>query len=110
MGKTTAEVMPKISTMQCWRAQADSVAFSILSFFGHFIVMVFFVGDVLMSARLILIGHSRHHRPPARIANRSRPALRRRVAVLVPAYNEETVIVRTVRSVLNSDYRTCMSS
>jgi cellulose synthase/poly-beta-1,6-N-acetylglucosamine synthase-like glycosyltransferase len=26
------------------------------------------------------------------------------VAVLVPAYNEETVIVRTVRSVLNSDY------
>ena len=27
-----------------------------------------------------------------------------RVAVLVPAYNEEMVIVRTVRSVLNSDY------
>src|SRR6202012_1907099 len=26
------------------------------------------------------------------------------VAVLVPAYNEETVIVRTVRSVLNSTY------
>jgi cellulose synthase/poly-beta-1,6-N-acetylglucosamine synthase-like glycosyltransferase len=26
------------------------------------------------------------------------------VAVLIPAYNEETVIVRTIRSVLNSDY------
>ena len=28
-----------------------------------------------------------------------------RVAVLIPAYNEETVIVRTIRSVLNSDYK-----
>jgi cellulose synthase/poly-beta-1,6-N-acetylglucosamine synthase-like glycosyltransferase len=27
------------------------------------------------------------------------------VAVLIPAYNEETVIVRTIRSVLNSDYK-----
>ncbi len=27
-----------------------------------------------------------------------------RVAVLIPAYNEEKVIVRTIRSVLNSDY------
>ena len=27
-----------------------------------------------------------------------------RVAVLIPAFNEEKVIVRTIRSVLNSDY------
>ena len=27
-----------------------------------------------------------------------------RVAVLIPAYNEEKVIVRTIRSVLQSDY------
>ena len=27
------------------------------------------------------------------------------VAVLIPAYNEESVIVRTIRSVLNSDYQ-----
>jgi cellulose synthase/poly-beta-1,6-N-acetylglucosamine synthase-like glycosyltransferase/peptidoglycan/xylan/chitin deacetylase (PgdA/CDA1 family)/spore germination protein YaaH len=103
MGKTTAEVMPKITTMQFWRARADSVAFSILSFFGHFIVGVFFVGDVLMSARLIVIGvlaiidRLRKHREPA-------PGFAPRVSVLVPAYNEETVIVRTVRSVLNSTY------
>ena len=25
--------------------------------------------------------------------------------MLIPAYNEETVIVRTIRSVLNSDYK-----
>ena len=103
MGKTTAEVMPKITPMQMLRAQADSVAFTILSFIGHFIVGVFFVGDVLMSARLLLIGilaiidRLRPHRAAT-------PGFTPRVAVLVPAYNEETVIVRTVRSVLNSDY------
>ena len=32
------------------------------------------------------------------------PGFNPRIAVLVPAYNEEKVIVRTVRSVLNSDY------
>jgi cellulose synthase/poly-beta-1,6-N-acetylglucosamine synthase-like glycosyltransferase/peptidoglycan/xylan/chitin deacetylase (PgdA/CDA1 family)/spore germination protein YaaH len=104
MGKTTAEVMPKISTLQYWRALADSVAFSIIALFGHFIVMVFFVGDVLMSARLILVGilaiidRLRKHREPT-------PGFEPPIAVLVPAYNEETVIVRTVRSVLNSTYR-----
>ena len=33
------------------------------------------------------------------------PGFNPRVAVLIPAYNEEKVIVRTVRSVLNSDYK-----
>jgi peptidoglycan-N-acetylglucosamine deacetylase len=33
------------------------------------------------------------------------PGYNPRVAVLIPAYNEEAVIVRTIRSVLNSDYR-----
>ena len=104
MGKTTAEVMPKITVLQYWRARADSVAFSILSLFGHFIVMVFFVGDVMMSARLILVGilaiidRLRKHREPT-------PGFEPPIAVLVPAYNEETVIVRTVRSVLNSTYQ-----
>jgi len=103
MGKTTAEVMPKITAWQYWRARADSVAFSILSFLGHFVVMVFFVGDVLMSARLLLIGllaiidRLRKQQQPV-------PGFAPRVAVLVPAYNEETVITRTIRSVLNSDY------
>jgi len=103
MGKTTADVMPKITTMQFLRAQADSVAFSIMSLIGHLIVWVFFVGDVLMSARLLLVGilaiveRFRKRKP-------STPGFAPPVAVLVPAYNEETVIVRTVRSVLNSTY------
>ena len=72
---------------------------------GRFIVFVFFVGDILMGARLILIGLlavSIVMRTPHRT---EAPGFNPRVAVLIPAFNEETVIVRTIRSVLNSDYK-----
>ncbi len=104
MGKTTAEVMPQLTVRQYVRALPDSIAFSGLAIIGHFIVMAFFVGDILMSARLILVGVLAiidRLRRPHRVAS---PGYNPRVAVLIPAYNEETVIVRTVRSVLNSDY------
>jgi cellulose synthase/poly-beta-1,6-N-acetylglucosamine synthase-like glycosyltransferase/peptidoglycan/xylan/chitin deacetylase (PgdA/CDA1 family)/spore germination protein YaaH len=105
MGKTTAEVMPPIAPQLRWQARIDSVAFFIFGFFSHFVVSVFFVGDVLMSARLILVGlfalmeRLRHRKTPD--AGVYEP----RVAVLIPAYNEEKVIVRTVRSVMNSSYK-----
>jgi cellulose synthase/poly-beta-1,6-N-acetylglucosamine synthase-like glycosyltransferase/peptidoglycan/xylan/chitin deacetylase (PgdA/CDA1 family)/spore germination protein YaaH len=105
MGKTTAEVMPPLTFWQHLRAIPDSIAFSVVDIIGNFIVMVFFVGDVLMSARLIFVGllamidrlRKPYHKATAGYAPR--------VAVLIPAYNEETVIVRTIRSVLNSDYK-----
>jgi len=103
MGMTTAQVMPPLTWRQYVRAIPDSIAFSALSIIGQFIVFVFFVGDVLMSGRLILVGlfavidRLRPHRPPT-------PGFNPRVAVVIPAYNEEKVIVRTIRSVLNSDY------
>ena len=104
MGKTTAEVMPRLRFWQRVRALPDSIAFSALSIIFNFVVLVFFVGDVLMSARLILVGIFAiidRLRRPHREAS---PGFCPRVAVLVPAYNEEKVIVRTIRSVLNSDY------
>ncbi len=103
MGKTTAEVMPPISPKMRWQARIDRVAFFFFAFFAHFVVDIFFIGDVLMSARLILIGifalidRIRKRRiPPGKYEPR--------VAVLIPSYNEEKVIVRTIRSVLKSDY------
>jgi cellulose synthase/poly-beta-1,6-N-acetylglucosamine synthase-like glycosyltransferase/peptidoglycan/xylan/chitin deacetylase (PgdA/CDA1 family)/spore germination protein YaaH len=104
MGKTTADVMPPLTFWQHVRAIPDSVAFSALSIIFSFIVMVFFLGDILMSARLILVGIFAiidRLRRPHRTAS---PGFNPRVAVLVPAYNEEKVIARTIRSVLNSDY------
>ena len=104
MGKTTAEVMPKLSFWQHVRSIPDSIAFSTLALVSQFIVLVFFLGDIMMSARLMLVGLiavidrlHRHHRQAS-------PGFNPRIAVLIPAYNEEKVIVRTVRSVLHSDY------
>jgi cellulose synthase/poly-beta-1,6-N-acetylglucosamine synthase-like glycosyltransferase/peptidoglycan/xylan/chitin deacetylase (PgdA/CDA1 family)/spore germination protein YaaH len=104
MGKTTAQVMPEITWRQYLRALPDSIAFSSMAMIVGFIAMIFFVGDVLMSARLLLIGIlaviDRLRSPHAQASQGFNP----RVAVLIPAYNEEKVIVRTIRSVLNSDY------
>ncbi|MGD0740604.1 MAG: glycosyltransferase [Terracidiphilus sp.] len=105
MGKTTAQVMPPLTFWQRMRTIPDSIAFSAVDIIGNFIFMVFFVGDVLMSARLIIVGLFAiidRLRRPYRPAS---PGFCPRVAVLIPAYNEESVIVRTIRSVLNSDYK-----
>ena len=105
MGKTTADVMPKLTFRQYLRALPDSVAFSGVQIVGRFIVYIFFVGDIVMAGRLLLIGLlaiiDRLRKPHALASSGFNP----RVAVLIPAYNEETVIVRTIRSVLNSDYK-----
>ena len=105
MGKTTAEVMPRLTFFQRLRALPDSLAFSSLAFVAKFIVVIFFLGDILMSARLVLVGLfaviDRLRKP----YSQATPGYNPRVAVLIPAYNEEPVIVRTIRSVLNSDYK-----
>jgi cellulose synthase/poly-beta-1,6-N-acetylglucosamine synthase-like glycosyltransferase/peptidoglycan/xylan/chitin deacetylase (PgdA/CDA1 family)/spore germination protein YaaH len=105
IGKTREEVMPSLTQHQRWQARADSLTFIVYSFFHYFLVSVFFVGDVLMSARLVIIGvcalidrfRKRKNFAPADYAPR--------VAVLIPAYNEEKVIVRTIRSVMMSTYK-----
>jgi peptidoglycan-N-acetylglucosamine deacetylase len=104
MGKTTADVMPQLSFWQRVRTLPDLAAFTMLSGIINFVVLVFFLGDILMSARLILVGLfaliDRLRSPHKKASVGFNP----RVAVLIPAYNEEKVIVRTIRSVLNSDY------
>ncbi|HEX4022853.1 MAG TPA: glycosyltransferase [Acidobacteriaceae bacterium] len=105
MGKTRAEVMPPISPKQRWQARVDAIAFFFISFFNRTVIVFFFVGDVLMTGRLIIVGifaaidrFRRRKLPPG--AENYRP----QIAVLIPAYNEEKVIARTIRSVLHSDY------
>jgi cellulose synthase/poly-beta-1,6-N-acetylglucosamine synthase-like glycosyltransferase/peptidoglycan/xylan/chitin deacetylase (PgdA/CDA1 family)/spore germination protein YaaH len=105
MGKTRAEVMPPLNAKERWQARVDSVAFFAWAFFNHFVVSLFFLGDILMSARLILVGiFALIDRLRARHTPEVAGGFLPRVAVLIPAYNEEKVIVRTIRSVLNSDY------
>ncbi|WP_353067320.1 glycosyltransferase [Tunturibacter psychrotolerans] len=105
VGKTRAEVMPELTPHQRWQARADSLTFFFYSFFHYFVVGVFFVGDVLMSARLIIIGVFAIIDRFRKRKNFATPEYQPRVAVLIPAYNEEKVIVRTIRSVMMSTYK-----
>jgi cellulose synthase/poly-beta-1,6-N-acetylglucosamine synthase-like glycosyltransferase/peptidoglycan/xylan/chitin deacetylase (PgdA/CDA1 family)/spore germination protein YaaH len=105
VGKTRAEVMPPLTRRQRWQAHADSVTFFFYSFFHYFVVGVFFVGDVLMSGRLIIIGIFAIIDRFRKRKNFATPDYQPRVAVLIPAYNEEKVIVRTIRSVMMSNYK-----
>jgi len=107
LGKSYADVMPPISRNERVWAMVDSAGFLISGAVTSFIVFVFFIGDVLMSGRLVCVGGAaifdrlrRHRTEMATGKSVFHPA----VAVLVPAYNEAKVIIRTVRSVLNSTY------
>jgi cellulose synthase/poly-beta-1,6-N-acetylglucosamine synthase-like glycosyltransferase len=107
LGKSYADVMAPISRNERFWAMVDSAGFLIFGAVNTFIVFVFFVGDVLMSGRLVLVGAAavfdrlrRHTTEMATGESAFHPA----IAVLIPAYNEEKVIVRTVLSVLHSTY------
>ena len=78
---------------------------AIWAFFNTSSSAVFFVGDVLMSARLIIIGIFAVIDRCASARIMPSPDYAPRVAVLIPAYNEEKVIVRTIRSVMMSNYK-----
>jgi cellulose synthase/poly-beta-1,6-N-acetylglucosamine synthase-like glycosyltransferase/peptidoglycan/xylan/chitin deacetylase (PgdA/CDA1 family)/spore germination protein YaaH len=105
IGKTRAEVMPPLTPHQRWQARADSITFFLIGFFNNFVVAVFFVGDILMSGRLIIIGIFAVIDRLRTRKNFAAPDYAPRVAVLIPAYNEEKVIARTIRSVMMSNYK-----
>ncbi len=105
IGKTRAEVMPPVNGRQRYYAFVDSIAFFLISFFNHFVISVFFIGDILMSGRLIIIGLFAIIDRFRKRKNFATPDYQPRVAVLIPAYNEEKVIARTIRSVLMSNYK-----
>ena len=107
MGKTKAEVMPPLPTNQYWSARLNWIGFWFASAVMTTITFIFFMGDILMTGRLISVGvlaiydrlRSHVHGTPDQIAS-----FRPRVAVLIPAYNEEKVIERTIQGALDSDY------
>ena len=107
MGKTKAEVMPPVPTNEYWSARLNWIGFWLFSATMTGITIIFFLGDILMTGRLISVGvlaiydriRSHVYGTPEQIA-----AYRPRVAVLIPAYNEEKVIERTVQGALDSDY------
>ena len=76
-----------------------------ISLFTHTVVLIFIVGDVLMTGAAVHRRIVRGAGPRAQAKAISRSGkLFAGVAVLIPAYNEDKVIARTIRSVLGSNY------
>jgi len=103
IGKTRAQVMLPLSAQEQFEARADGFIFGIYHWFWVAITATFILGIILVSGRTLFIGilaFIEKLRP-------DRPEIREPlpgVTVLIPAHNEENVIVQTVASVLESDY------
>src|SRR5271163_690494 len=104
IGKTKAEVMLPLSAQERFEARADGFIFTIFQWFRFTIATIFIVGIILVSARALVIGILaliEKLRPDRAVMPVPEPA----VTVLIPAHNEETVVVQTVTSVLASDVK-----
>ena len=107
IGKTRADVMAPLPKGELWAARLDRFGFFLFDAGIVAITWIFLVGDLLMTGRLIFIGaaavydrvREKIFGKPAEVAS-----YKPKVAVLIPAYNEEKVIERTVRAALNSNY------
>ena len=107
IGKTRADVMAPLPAGEQWAARLDRFGFFLFDAGIVAITWIFLVGDLLMTGRLIFIGaaavydrlHEKIFGKPAEVAS-----YKPKVAVLIPAYNEEKVIERTIRAALNSNY------
>jgi peptidoglycan-N-acetylglucosamine deacetylase len=103
IGKTRAEVMFPLSRQEWLEARADGFIFGLYRWFVLGIATVFILGIILVSGRAAIVGilavieklrsdKWKELNPPPF------------VTVLIPAHNEEGVILQTVTSVLASDY------
>jgi cellulose synthase/poly-beta-1,6-N-acetylglucosamine synthase-like glycosyltransferase/peptidoglycan/xylan/chitin deacetylase (PgdA/CDA1 family) len=102
IGKTRSDVMLPLTFRERLAARADGFIFSIFQWSRFTIATIFILGIILVSGRAIIIGILailEKMRPDHAVLPDPPPA----VTVLIPAHNEETVIVQTVTSVLLSD-------
>jgi peptidoglycan-N-acetylglucosamine deacetylase len=104
LGKTRAEVMPLLSPQERFEARADGFIFAIFQWFRFGMATIFIVGIVLVSGRAVVIGILaliEKLRPD----HATMPVPEPPVTVLIPAHNEESVILQTVSSVLASNVK-----
>ena len=103
LGETRAQLMPPLSHEEWLLARADAFIFDLFRWFRTGIAFIFMAGILLVSARALIIGLLALIEK-LRPAPQEHPDYKPSVTVLIPAYNEESVIVDTVRSAIASDY------
>ncbi|HEV2221643.1 MAG TPA: bifunctional polysaccharide deacetylase/glycosyltransferase family 2 protein, partial [Candidatus Acidoferrales bacterium] len=103
LNQTRAQVMPPLSDEEKLFARADSFIFNLFHWLRLSIAFIFVAGIALVSGRALFIGLLALAEK-LRAAPEDHPEYQPIVSVLIPAYNEETVIADTVRSALASHY------
>ena len=103
LNQTRAQVMPPLTQKEWLFVRADAFIFQMFSWFRWGIAFIFVAGILLVSGRALVIGLlalAEKLRP----SPKDNPDYKPLATVLIPAYNEESVILDTVGSVLASDY------
>ncbi|MGA3292818.1 MAG: glycosyltransferase [Candidatus Acidiferrales bacterium] len=103
LGQTRAEMMPPLSHKEWLLARVDAFIFDAFRLLRRGIAFIFIAGILLVSGRAFIIGLLALIEK-LRPAPQDHPEYKPEVTVLIPAYNEESVIVDTVRAALASDY------
>lgn len=104
MGLTRSDLMPPIAGPGSLVATLNFAGFSLLSAINSLSLVLFYLGIALGVVRLLWVSifALAHRRRELRRAGLDwKPAS---VAVIIPAYNEGTVIERSIASILASDY------
>lgn len=108
MGIGRDAAMPLVQGRELFLSRINSAAFSIVGHFSSFMRTMFVVGIFLGTVRFFYLSilaviqriHSKRA-PYKKLASGYLP----QVSVIVPAYNEEKVVSKTVDAILNSEYR-----
>jgi peptidoglycan-N-acetylglucosamine deacetylase len=103
LGQTRAQMMRSLSYREWLLVRADSFIFQVFRWLRGGIAFIFVAGILLVGGRALIIGL-------LALAEKLRPApldhpeYRPEVTILIPAYNEEAVILNTVQAALASTY------
>lgn len=103
LGETRAQVMPPLTHREWLMVRVDAAMFGVFRWLRRGIAFIFIAGILLASGRALIIGLLaliEKFRP----APEDHPEYMPQVTVLIPAYNEETVIIDTVSAALASHY------
>ncbi len=103
-GLSQDKTMPVVSANQAAITQADGMTFSMFWYFDKAVKWMFWLGIIFGSLRVLMVAFLALF---ARL--RKKPLIQNAdfqpfISVIVPAYNEEKVIGKTLRSLLASDY------
>jgi len=103
IGQTRAQVMPPLGHREWLQVRADAFIFDVFRWLRAGIAFIFITGILLVSGRALIIGLLALIEK-LRPAPLDHPEYKPQVSVLIPAYNEEVVIVSTISAALASNY------